>query len=85
MRERRRGDEGAIRGTVERARQAVEDVRKGKSQMTGAQTNIEKAREIVELMADRVRGHLDEVEMLVAADLPAAAEHDEPPQTTLLS
>jgi len=78
-------DEGAIRGTVERARQAVEDVRKVKSQLTGAQTNIEKAREIVELMADRVRGHLDEVETLVSTDAPAAAEHEEPPQTTLLS
>jgi hypothetical protein len=78
-------DAGAVRGTVERARQAIEDVRKVKSQLTGATTNINNAREMVETLADRVKAHLDEVEQLVSADAPAPAEKPEPPQTTLLS
>ncbi len=77
-------DAGAVRGTVERARQAVEDVRKVKSQLTGATTNINNARELVETLAERVKAHLDEVEQLVSADAPAQ-ERAEPSQTTLLS
>ncbi len=65
-------DAGAVRGTVERARQAIEDVRKVKSQLTGATTNINNARELVEILADRVKAHLDEVEQLVSADAPPA-------------
>ena len=56
-----------MRGTVERARQAMEDVRKVKSQLTGATTNINNARELVETLADRVKAHLDEVEYLVVS------------------
>ncbi len=78
-------DAGAIRGTVERARQAVEDVRMVKSQLTGATTNITKARELVEMLAERVKNHLDEVEQLVSADAPDDERPSEPPQTTLLS
>jgi len=78
-------DAGAVRGSVERARQAVEDVRKVKSQLTGATTNISNARELVEALADRVKAHLDEVEQLVSADAPAKDAPTEPPQTTLLS
>jgi len=78
-------DAGAVTAIVERARQAIEDVRKVKSQLTGATTNIENARGLVETMADRVRGHLAEVEALVSADAPPAGEKAEPSQTTLLS
>ena len=78
-------DAGAVTAIVERARQAIEDVRKVKTQLTGATTNIENARRLVETMADRVRGHLAEVEALVSADAPPAGEKAEPSQTTLLS
>jgi len=78
-------DAGAVTAIVERARQAIEDVRKVKSQLTGATTNISNARELVEILADRVRAHLDEVEALVSADTPPPGEQAEPSQTTLLS
>jgi hypothetical protein len=66
-----RGDEdaldgAAIRDTIERALGAMEDVRKVKSQLTGAKTSIDNARQILEAMADRVREHLSDIEGLVA-------------------
>ncbi len=60
-------DAGAIAEVVERARAALDEVRRVKSQLTGATTSIEHARTILDAMAARVRSHLDEVELLLAA------------------
>jgi hypothetical protein len=59
-------DSAAIRDTIERALGAMEDVRKVKSQLTGAKTSIDNARQLVEAMADRVREHLTDIEGLLA-------------------
>jgi hypothetical protein len=69
-------DASAVRDTVERAVGAMEDVRRVKQQLTGAKTQIDKAAEIVDAMAARVRAHLAEIDELLA---PAAdaAEVDE--------
>jgi uncharacterized protein DUF2130 len=55
----------AVRDTVQRAVQAMEEVRRVKSQLTGAKTNIDKAYDLVEAMTGRVRGHLAEIDDLV--------------------
>jgi hypothetical protein len=60
-------DAGAVRDTVQRALQAMEDVRRVKNQMTGAKTSIDKAYALVEEMAERVRARLDAIDQLVAA------------------
>jgi hypothetical protein len=60
-------DTAAIHDTVERALGALEDVRRVKSTLTGATSQIEKAREIVEEMAARVREHLRAVGALASA------------------
>jgi hypothetical protein len=60
-------DTGAVRDTVQRALRAMEDVRKVKSQLTGAKTGIDKAYALVEEMAERVRTQLDAIDQLVAA------------------
>jgi hypothetical protein len=65
-------DAGALRAEVERATVAMEDVRRIKAQLTGAQGGIDEARKILDAMADRVRGHLGQVEQLVAAASEAA-------------
>jgi hypothetical protein len=67
-------DAGAVHDTVERALAAMDDVRKVKSQLAGAKTSIDKAREIVEAMATVVRAHLAEIDALV---LPADATDDQ--------
>jgi archaellum component FlaC len=58
-------DPSVVHDLVERALAAMDDVRKVKSQLTGAKTNIDRAYEVVEEMAGRVRGHLAEVDALV--------------------
>jgi hypothetical protein len=58
-------DAAAVHDLVERALNAMEDVRKVKSQLTGAKTNLESAYRLVEEIAGRVRGHLREVDALV--------------------
>ncbi|HEX8074411.1 MAG TPA: hypothetical protein VF545_05470 [Thermoleophilaceae bacterium] len=60
-------DTGALRDTVERALGVMEDVRRIKQQLTGAETGIGNARSILDAMAERVRGHLREIEALAAA------------------
>jgi transcription antitermination factor NusA-like protein len=60
-------DAAAVRDTVERALGAMEEVRRVKQQLTGAKTQIDKAAEIVDAMASRVRGHLAEIESLLAS------------------
>jgi hypothetical protein len=65
-------DATALRAEVERATVAMEDVRRIKAQLTGAASGIEEAKRILEGMAERVRGHLAQVDRLVAA----ASEED---------
>jgi hypothetical protein len=69
-------DASAVRDTVERAVGAMEDVRRVKQQLTGAKTQIDKAAEIVEAMAVRVRGHLAEIDELLAAATEAGDQAD---------
>jgi hypothetical protein len=57
----------ALRGEVERALGAMEDVRRIKVQLTNAAGGIEEARRVLDGMAERVRGHLSAIDALVAA------------------
>jgi hypothetical protein len=59
-------DPAAVRDTVERAVTAMEDVRRIKSQLTGATTSIDRAATILDEMAAQVRAHLQRVDELVA-------------------
>jgi Uncharacterized protein conserved in bacteria (DUF2130) len=75
-------DAAALRDTVERALGAMDDVRRVKSQLTGATSSIDSARSILDEMAARVRAHLAEIDELVVA---AGAEPgDEQQQQQLL-
>ena len=65
-------DTGVLRDTVERALQAFEEVRRIKQQLTGAKTQIDKAAEIVDTLADRVKAHLREIDEIVQAAQDAA-------------
>ena len=68
-------DPAAVRGEVERALGAMEDVRRVKSQLTQATTYIGEASKIVDAMAGTVRGHLGQIETLLRpAEDAAAAE-----------
>jgi len=68
-------DAGALRDTVERALAALAAERKVKQQLTGAKTGIDKAYELVEAMTGRVRGQLQEIDLLVRpADEEATAD-----------
>ncbi len=60
-----------VRAEVERAQQAMEDVRRIKSQLTSAEGGIDEARKILERMAATVRSHLDQIEGLLVAQDPA--------------
>jgi uncharacterized coiled-coil DUF342 family protein len=60
-------DASALRAEIERATVAMEDVRRIKSQLTGASGQIDEVRRLVEGMAERVRGHLAQIDALVAA------------------
>jgi hypothetical protein len=66
-------DAAAVRDTVERALNAMEMVRTIKSQLTGAESQIGKARAVIDDMADQVRDHLKNVDRLV---LEGSAEGD---------
>ena len=67
-----RVDCAAIKETCERAVAAMEEVRRIKQQLTGARTQIDKAGEIVEAMAGRVRAHIAEIDGLVDGAAAAA-------------
>lgn len=74
-----RGDEAGVDGAllrdaVERALTAMEDVRKIKLQLSGASTGIEKARDILDEMAGRVRALLEEIDHIVATADESASE-----------
>ena len=62
---------------MERALGAMDDVRRVKSQLTGATSSIDGARSILDEMAGRVRAHLTEIDQLVVA---AGAERDDQQQ-----
>ena len=59
-------DAGAVRDSVDRALQAMGDVRKVKAQLTAANSSIDTAREAIDAMADRVRSQLEEIEALAS-------------------
>jgi hypothetical protein len=63
-------DASALRAEVERAVGAMEDVRRVKLHLTNAASGIEEARRVVEAMAERVRGHLAQIEALLAPSDP---------------
>jgi hypothetical protein len=58
-------DTDALRAEVERTQQAMEDVRRVKSQLTSATTAIDQARSILDAMASGVRGHLAQIDALL--------------------
>jgi hypothetical protein len=60
-------DADALRAEVERTTQAMEDVRRVKSQLTGATSSIEQARSILDAMAAGVRAHLAQIDALLDA------------------
>ena len=60
-------DPSALGESVERALARMEDVRSVKQQLTGATTGIERAREILDAMAEAVRGHLQEIDRLLTS------------------
>jgi hypothetical protein len=59
-------DAGGLRAEVERALGAMEDVRRIKLHLTNAGNGIEEARGVLDGMAERVRGHLAQIEVLLA-------------------
>lgn len=68
-----RVDAAQVGAEVERAQGAMDDVRRIKSQLSNAQTCIKNAREVVDAMAATVRGHLAQIDSLLAdADRGAA-------------
>ena len=59
-------DAEAVRDSVDRALQAMAEVRRVKAQLTGAKTNIDGAYELVEAMAAKVRQQLEEIDALAS-------------------
>src|SRR4051794_5291912 len=60
-------DATALRAEAERALGAMEDVRRIKLQLTNAGNSIEEARRVLDAMAERVRGHLAQIDALLVA------------------
>ena len=81
-------DASAISDQVERALNAMESLRRVRSQLTGAKTSIDQARALLDSIADQVRAHLDHVNELVVSredgDGDAAADPREPSQPSLV-
>jgi hypothetical protein len=59
-------DPAQVRAEAERAQGAMEDVRRIKSQLTNARTGIDSAQQILDAMATTVRGHLAQIDALLA-------------------
>jgi hypothetical protein len=78
-------DAAAVHATIERALNALENVRGVKQQLTGAKTNIDKARDLVESLAEQVRAHLRDIAELVEADEDGDADSPEASQRSLIS
>jgi hypothetical protein len=74
-------DTPAVRDAVERAVGLMEEVRRIKQQLTASKTSIDKAAEIVQTMADGVRGQLAEISGLIDR-AEAAAASGEPGEAT---
>jgi hypothetical protein len=70
-------DGDAVRLAVERALNAMEQVRRIKGTLTGAKTNIDNAAGILEDMASQVREHLKDVDRLVLEGNPDAEAHED--------
>jgi hypothetical protein len=81
-------DAKGVRDSVERALNAMERVRAVKNTLTGAQTQIGKAKDVLDDMAEQVREHLRNVDLLVLAGSPEADEpaeqRPEPAQESLV-
>jgi hypothetical protein len=60
-------DGSAITQCTEKALQALADVQRVKQQLTASKTAIDKAAEIVEALGGTVKGHLAQIDALVAA------------------
>jgi hypothetical protein len=69
-------DTAAVRDAVERAVGLMEEVRRIKQNLTASKTSIDKAGEIVQSMADGVRGQLAEISGLIDRAEAAAVEGD---------
>jgi hypothetical protein len=74
-------DAAAIRDAVERALNAMEMVQGIKSQLTGAQNQIGRAKDVIDDMAGQVREHLRNVDRLVREE---PEERPKPAQETLV-
>ncbi|HYY23152.1 MAG TPA: DUF2130 domain-containing protein [Thermoleophilaceae bacterium] len=73
-------DAAAVQDMVARALATLDDVRRVKGQLTGAESSIQNAREIVESMAKQARAHLSEIDALVrGGDEPRPAPTARPP------
>jgi len=64
-------DAGAVRGELERARGAMEDVRRIKSSLTNASKGIDDARGLLDGVIAGVRAHLEQIELLLGSTAPA--------------
>jgi hypothetical protein len=64
-------DAAAVRERVERALQGMDDVRRVKSQLTGAKTSIDNASELIDSMAASVREHLRQIDRLASVSAEA--------------
>jgi hypothetical protein len=75
-------DAAAIRDAVERALNSMEMVQGIKSQLTGAQNQIGRAKDVIDDMAGQVREHLRNVDRLVREE--SAEPPPKPAQETLV-
>jgi hypothetical protein len=69
-------DPAAVREAAERALNEMDEVRKVKSQLSGAKSGIDTAYELIDAIAERVRAQLREIDALVADDGDGQAELD---------
>jgi hypothetical protein len=72
-------DAKGVHDSVERALNAMERVRAVKNTLTGAQTQIGKAKDVLDDMAEQVREHLRNVDQLVLAGSPDRERAERPP------
>jgi hypothetical protein len=72
-------DAGALQDSVQRAQQAMERVRAVKNTLTGAQTQIGKAKDVLDDLAGDVREHLRNIDELVLAASGERPQDEEPP------
>jgi hypothetical protein len=73
-------DASGVRDSVERALNAMEMVQGIKSQLTGAQNQIGRAKGVIDDMAEQVREHLRNVDRLVLEGSDETARPEDPPK-----